>query len=187
MDLSHTRHIDADRETVWRALTDPEQLRSAIPGCESIERTGDDEYRVVMVAAIGPVKAKFTGKLALSEVVPPESYTITFEGQGGPAGFAKGVARVKLTPEDGGTRFDDTVTAQVGGRLAQAGQRLIDAAAGKLADEFFASLSSSLAARPGIVSNDGSPAPAATPKPRPYLSWGIAAVVLAAVLYLVLR
>jgi carbon monoxide dehydrogenase subunit G len=185
MELTHSRHLPAERDAVWRALTDPEQLRAVIPGCESIERTGDNEFRVTMVAAVGPVRARFTGRLTLTDVVPPHSYTLTFEGQGGPAGFAKGVARVALTPEPGGTRFDDTVSAQVGGRLAQAGQRLIDAAAGKLEDEFFAALSSSLAAQAGIVSNVGSRTPA--PASRKLLWIGAALLALVVALFFALR
>lgn len=157
MELTHSRLLPADRETVWRALNDPERLRAAIPGCESIEETGEGEYRVMVVAAVGPVRAKFVGRLRLCDVVPPRSYTLTFEGQGGAAGFAKGSASVTLTEVPGGTQLDDQVSAQVGGRLAQVGQRLIDAAAGKLADDFFAAFSSSLAAGPGIVSNGASP------------------------------
>lgn len=185
MELTHTRHLDAPREAVWAALTDPERLRALIPGCESIERSGDNEYRLAMMAAIGPVKARFTGRLTLADVVPPERYTLTFEGQGGAAGFARGTARVVLTPEDGGTRLDDTVSAQVGGRLAQVGQRLIDAAAGKLAEQFFSALSSSLAGPPGIVSNVGSPTPA--PRSKTPLWAGIALIVLLAALVFALR
>lgn len=156
MDLFHSRLLPADRETVWRALNDPQHLCAAIPGCESIERIGENEYRVTMMAAVGPVRTRFTGRLRLADVVPPESYTLTFEGEGGAAGFVKGAARVQLTAEGDGTRLDDTVSAQVGGRLAQAGQRLIDAAAGRIAEEFFTTFSSRLAAAPAIVSNEPS-------------------------------
>jgi carbon monoxide dehydrogenase subunit G len=157
MDLTHTRHLDAGRDAVWNALNDPEKLRAAIPGCESIEKTGENEYLVALTASVGPVRAKFRGRLQLADIVPPESYTLRFEGQGGAAGFANGTAQVKLAPEGGGTRLDYSVHAQVGGKLAQAGQRLINAAAAKLADDFFAAFSSSLAAGAGIVSNEGSP------------------------------
>lgn len=173
MELTHSRHLPADRQSVWDALTDPEKLRAAIPGCESIERTGDNEFRLTMAATIGPVKARFVGKLTLTDIVPPERYTLTFEGQGGAAGFARGTARVTLRPEDGGTRFEDSVSAQVGGRLAQAGQRLIDAAAGKLADEFFSALASSLAGDRRIVSNEASPS-------APRASWRLLLVAGAA-------
>ena len=174
MELAHTRHLDAGREAVWNALNDPEKLRAAIPGCEAIEKTGDNEYLVTLTASVGPVRAKFRGRLQLADIVPPESYALHFEGQGGPAGFAKGSARVKLAPEDGGTRLDYTVNAQVGGKLAQAGQRLINAAAAKLADDFFAAFSSSLAAGAGIVSNEGLP----PVKPaRATLAWTLIIVI----------
>lgn len=184
MELAHSRHLPFGRDVVWRALTDPEQLRAVIPGCEAIERTADNEYRVTMVAAVGPVKARFTGRLWLTDVVPPESYTLTFEGQGGPAGFAKGTARVSLKPEEGGTRFDDVVSAQVGGRLAQAGQRLIDAAAGKLEQEFFAALSSSLAARSGAAPPEPAPAPARIAPVRFWIAAAVVALLVALALAL---
>ena len=145
MEMSASRMLPVDRDTAWRALNDPEALKAAIPGCESMEKTGDNEYTAVVAASIGPVKARFKGKLAMEDVVPPESYTIRFEGQGGPAGFSKGTAQVKLTAEGGQTKLEYTASAQVGGRIAQAGQRLIDAAAAKLADEFFATFSAQLA------------------------------------------
>jgi carbon monoxide dehydrogenase subunit G len=158
MELASTRLLPVDRETAWRALNDPEALKAAIPGCESIEPTGENEYAVAMTAAIGPVRAKFRGKLVLSDIVVPERYTIHFEGQGGPAGFGKGSASVELADEGGQTRLTYKVTAQVGGRIAQVGQRLIDAAAGKIADDFFAAFSSRLAPEAGIVSNGAVPA-----------------------------
>lgn len=184
MELTHTRHLPAERETVWNALTDPDRLRAAIPGCESIEKLGENDYLVTLTASVGPVRAKFRGRLQLADVVAPQSYTLNFEGQGGPAGFAKGTARIKLAPEDGGTRLDYTVNAQVGGKLAQAGQRLIDAAAGKLADDFFTAFSSSLAARAGIVSNEASP-PAK--RARGALIWIIVAALLVLLVALVQR
>ena len=158
MELASTRLLPVDRETAWKALNDPEALKAAIPGCESIEATGENEFAVVMTSAIGPVKAKFRGKLVLADVVALERYTLHFEGQGGPAGFGKGTATVELADEGSQTRLTYKASAQVGGRIAQVGQRLIDAAAGKLADDFFAAFSSRLAPEAGIVSNVDSPA-----------------------------
>jgi hypothetical protein len=158
MELSSTRLLPVDRETAWKALNDPEALKAAIPGCESIEAVGENEFSVAMTAAIGPVRAKFRGKLRLADVVVPERYTIHFEGQGGPAGFGKGSAAVELADEGRQTRLTYRATAQVGGRIAQVGQRLVDAAAGKLADDFFAAFSEALAPAAGIVSNGEVPA-----------------------------
>jgi carbon monoxide dehydrogenase subunit G len=138
MEMKGSRVVPTDVDTTWRALNDPEVLRACIPGCESIDRVSDTEYRVAMTARVGPVSAKFTGRLLLAEIVAPRSYTLKFEGQGGAAGFANGAAKVELSPVDGGTRIDYVVNAQVGGKLAQIGSRLIDGAAAKVADDFFA-------------------------------------------------
>jgi carbon monoxide dehydrogenase subunit G len=108
-----------------------------VPGCESIEKSGDNEYQVLMVARVGPVSAKFKGKLTLSDINPPSSYSISFEGQGGAAGFAKGSAQVRLSSEGTHTKLSYEVKANVGGKLAQIGSRLVDAAARKVADDFF--------------------------------------------------
>src|SRR5215468_8674505 len=121
MELTNTRSVPASVETTWAALNDPETLKACIPGCESLERSGENELRAVMTARIGPVSARFSGLIRLSDIVPSNSYTIRFEGQGGAAGFASGEARVALTPHDGATRIDYTVKAQVGGKLAQIG------------------------------------------------------------------
>jgi uncharacterized protein len=145
MELKGERRLPVPRAEAWRALNDPERLRAAIPGCEAIERAGDDAYRVVVVAALGPVRAKFSGNLRLEDVVPPERYTLRFEGQGGAAGFAKGSAQVTLADEGGATLLSYAVNAQIGGRIAQVGQRLVDSAALKLADDFFAAFERGLA------------------------------------------
>ena len=138
MELTNSRTVPASIETTWAALNDPETLKACIPGCESIERTGENELKAAVTARVRPVSARFTGLLRLSDIVPSKSYTIHFEGQGGAAGFANGEARVALAAQDGGTRIDYTAKAQVGGKLAQVGSRLIDGAAAKLADDFFA-------------------------------------------------
>jgi carbon monoxide dehydrogenase subunit G len=145
MELKGERRLPVPREEAWRALNDPERLRAAIPGCEAIERAGDDAYRVTIVAALGPVRAKFSGNLKLEDVMAPERYTLRFEGQGGAAGFAKGSAQVALADEGSATLLSYAVNAQIGGRIAQVGQRLVDSAALKLADDFFAAFERGLA------------------------------------------
>ena len=138
MELAGQRRLPIDRDTAWKALNDPEILKACIPGCESIEKVSDDDYSVTVASVLGPVRAKFRGRLRLENVLAPERYTLRFEGEGGAAGFAKGSADVTLTTTDGGTILDYKVNAQVAGRIAQVGSRLIDSAAMKLADEFFA-------------------------------------------------
>jgi len=137
MEMSGEQLISAPQNAVWEALNDPEMLKACVPGCESIERTGENEFQVLMVARVGPVSAKFKGKLTLSDIKPPNSYSLAFEGQGGPAGFAKGGAHVRLEPAGDKTRLAYDVKASVGGKLAQIGSRLVDAAAKKVADDFF--------------------------------------------------
>ena len=149
MEMSGVQLIPAPQRVVWDALNDPEMLKASVPGCESIERTGDNEYQVQMVARVGPVSAKFKGKLTLSDVKPPDSYSIAFEGQGGPAGFAKGGAHVRLTPEAEKTKLSYDVKASVGGKLAQIGSRLVDAAAKKVADDFFRNFNQKVGAAQG--------------------------------------
>ncbi|MDM7946403.1 CoxG family protein [Oceanibaculum nanhaiense] len=138
MELTGEQRIPAPRQKVWEALNDPDILGQAIPGCQSIEKHGDDKFSAKVKAKVGPVSATFGGEVTLSELNPPESYTISGEGKGGAAGFAKGGARVRLE-EDGpdATILHYTVTANVGGKLAQIGSRLIDSTAKKLSGEFF--------------------------------------------------
>ncbi|MGR7994520.1 MULTISPECIES: SRPBCC family protein [unclassified Xanthobacter] len=143
MALEMTGECDlaASRETVYAALNDENVLKQCIPGCEEIERLGPDELRAVVVAKVGPVKAKFKGKVTLSDREPPSRYRITGEGDGGISGFAKGGALVTLTElPEGGTRLVYEVEAQIGGKLAQLGQRLIAGTAKKNADAFFENL-----------------------------------------------
>jgi len=129
--------VPASQKATWDALNDPQVLKACVPGCESIEPAGENVYQVLMVARVGPVSAKFKGKLTLSDIVPPQSYSISFEGQGGAAGFAKGGANVRLAAENDQTKLSYDVKANVGGKLAQIGSRLVDAAAKKVADDFF--------------------------------------------------
>lgn len=138
MDLSNTRVVPAPMATVWAALNDPAVLKDCLPGCESIERNADDTWQVAMMARIGPVSARFNGRMTMADITPPTGYTLTFEGQGGAAGFAKGDARVTLAPAtDDQTALTYVAKAQVGGKLAQIGSRLIDGAAAKMTDDFF--------------------------------------------------
>ena len=137
MDMSGDYVIAAPRDVVWKALNDPEVLKACIPGCQELEKTSDTTMEAVVVQKIGPVKATFKGAVELTNINAPESYTIQGEGKGGVAGFAKGGADVTLTEEDGGTRLAYEVKAQVGGKLAQLGSRLIDSTSKKLASKFF--------------------------------------------------
>ena len=137
MEMTGEQLIHASQADTWAALNDPEVLKACVPGCETIDKTSDTEYLVQMTARVGPVSAKFKGKLTLANVKPPHSYSIAFEGQGGVAGFAKGGADVSLEPEGDSTRLAYKVKANVGGKLAQIGSRLVDAAANKVANEFF--------------------------------------------------
>lgn len=144
MQMSDSRLIPAPRDVVWAALNDPEILKRAIPGCESLDMASPTEMTATIKLKIGPIKATFTGKVTLSDLDPPNGYRISGEGSGGVAGFAKGGASVKLTDEDEGTRLAYEVDAQIGGKLAQLGARLIDSTATKLAGEFFDNFAAAL-------------------------------------------
>ena len=149
MTMTGSVELPADRQTVWAALNDPEVLKSCIPGCQELERTGEDGFAAVAKVSIGPVKATFKGNVKLSDIDPPNGYTISGEGQGGVAGFAKGGAKVSLADgEAGGTTLTYDVEAQVGGKIAQLGGRLINGVAKKYADEFFANFAKSLEPAP---------------------------------------
>ena len=138
MELKGSFDLAAPKQQVWDALNDPEVLKGCIPGCEEIDKTSDTSFSAKVTAKVGPVKAKFTGDVTLSDLDPPNAYKISGEGKGGAAGFAKGGASVFLKDNDsGGTTLEYAVTAQVGGKLAQIGSRLIDSTAKKMAREFF--------------------------------------------------
>src|SRR5271155_991576 len=137
MTMNGEVQLAAPIQTVWEKLNDTETLKACIPGCEQLDKTGENEMSAVATTRIGPVKAKFKGKVTLSDLDPPNGYTISGQGDGGVAGFAKGGATVKLLPKDGGTLLSYAVEAQIGGKLAQLGQRLINGAAKKVADDFF--------------------------------------------------
>jgi carbon monoxide dehydrogenase subunit G len=145
MELIGEQLIAQTQDKVWAALNDTEILRACITGCESIEVVTDNEYKVGLFAAVGPLKARFTGKLTMLDVMPPDSYALNFEGAGGVAGFAKGNAAIKLTPEGEGTKLAYVVKVTVGGKLAQIGSRLIDGVAKKMSDEFFAAFNAKIA------------------------------------------
>lgn len=150
MEMTNTRIVPAPPATVWAGLNDVETLKASIPGCESLERVSDDEWRAVVAAKVGPVSARFSGTMRIVDSTPPSGYTLKFEGQGGAAGFANGEAKVTLLPTEGGeTALTYVVKAQIGGKLAQIGSRLVDGAAAKIAEEFFARFSARVA--PAVV------------------------------------
>ena len=143
MEMQASRTLAVSQQQAWEALNDPEVLKLCIPGCDKVEPTAENQYSVAMALKIGPVSAKFAGKITLSDIVPPESYNIAFEGSGGVAGFGKGNAQVKLVPlpadaaGQASCELHYTVHASVGGKIAQLGQRLIDGAAKSMAEDFF--------------------------------------------------
>lgn len=148
MDMQDSQRIAAPRAVVWAALNDPDVLKACIPGCDSIEKLGENELQAHVTLKIGPVKASFSGKVTLSNIDPPKGYTISGEGQGGVAGHARGGADVRLEEEGEETVLHYTVRAEVGGKIAQLGSRLIDATAKKLAGEFFEKFAEVVAPEP---------------------------------------
>ena len=144
MKMNGEFRVPTDRETVWRALNDPEVLKECLPGCQEIEKTSDTEMTATLTIKVGPVKATFKGGVTLSDLDPPNGYTLSGQGQGGTAGFASGEAKVKLVEEGGETVVQYGVDAKVGGKLAQIGSRLIDSTAKKLSKQFFDSLAEKL-------------------------------------------
>jgi uncharacterized protein len=165
MDMTGERRIPAPRETVWQALNDPEVLKASIPGCESLEKLSDTDMKATATVRIGPISARFAGNVHLADIDPPNGYTISGEGQGGVAGFAKGGAKVHLADDGAGTLLDYEVHAQVGGKIAQLGARLIDASAKQMADAFFDRFSAYVAP-PAAVATAAAPVAAAPAEPR---------------------
>ncbi|HVE22606.1 MAG TPA: carbon monoxide dehydrogenase subunit G [Acidocella sp.] len=151
MDMSGERLIEASRDTVWEALNNPDILKACIPGCETIEKLSETEMKATAAVKLGPIAARFAGKVRLSDLDPPNGYTISGEGQGGVAGFAKGDAKVTLWDEAGATKLIYEVQAQVGGKMAQLGARLIDSTAKQYADTFFTKFSALVAPPPAPV------------------------------------
>lgn len=137
MEMTGEQRIPMDQARTWAALNDVDVLKDVIPGCEGLEKVSDEEFHVQVQTKIGPVSARFKGKMTLKDVAAPAAYTIVFDGQGGAAGFAKGEARVELVPEGEETLLRYAAKANIGGKLAQIGSRLVDGAARKLADQFF--------------------------------------------------
>ncbi len=182
--------IAAPREAVWQALNDPEVLKHCIPGCDEMVKRSDTEFEAKVTAKVGPVRTKFTGQVTLSDIDPPNGYTITGEGKGGAAGFAKGGAEITLEARDGGTLLRYTVTAAVGGKLAQIGSRLVDGVAHKMADQFFTRLTEQL--QPAVAAPPEAPAevaveappPVAEPGGLPPAIWISAVVVIVGILLL---
>ena len=160
MDMSGERRIPAPREKVWAALNDPEVLKASIPGCESLEKLSDTDLKATASVKIGPIAARFTGKVQLLDLDPPNSYRIAGEGQGGVAGFAKGGAVVHLVEEGAFTLLHYDVKAQVGGKIAQLGARLIDASAKQMADAFFDRFAAEVGGAPPVELAAAAPAAA---------------------------
>ena len=161
MDMSGERRISAPREKVWAALNDPAVLKASIPGCETLEKLSDTELKATASVKIGPIAAKFAGKVNLLDLDPPNGYRIEGEGQGGVAGFAKGGASVRLTQDGSDTILAYDVKANVGGKIAQLGARLIDATAKQMADAFFDRFAAQVATAEPEATAEGAPAPAA--------------------------
>ena len=190
MDMAGERLISAPQNTVWSALNDPEILKACIPGCESLEATSENEMTAVAAVRLGPIAAKFSGRVKLSDIDPPNGYTLSGEGKGGPAGFAKGAAKVRLAPAPEGTLLTYTVEAQVGGKIAQLGARLIDATAKSMADQFFTKFTEQVQAlvpRSATATIPRQSVASAKPKTVPWVFIGAAVVVvIAAALFLML-
>ena len=158
MQITGSNIIAAPGDVVWSALNDPDVLRRCLPGCESVERTGPEDFRIVMTASVGPLKAKFNGKLRMTDATPPTGCVLHFEGQGGPMGFGKGTSTVALRPVPEGTELTYTAEAQVGGKIAQVGSRLIDSVARKMSDDFFKAFRNQVAPPPAAATPAAAPA-----------------------------
>ncbi len=169
MQMTGQYRIEAPRQAVWEALNDVEVLRACIPGVEEIEKTSDTEFTAKVKAKVGPVSARFAGAVTLSDLDPPNGYTISGEGKGGAAGFAKGGAKVRLEEDGGGTLLNYDVEAKVGGKLAQIGSRLIDGTAKKMADDFFSRFAETVGAAPAeaVAAEAPTAAPVAAPAAAP--------------------
>ena len=189
MELSNTRVVPAAPQTVWNALNDPAVLKECLPGCETFERGADGAYTVVMAARVGPVSARFTGRMTMSDIDAPRSYTLHFEGQGGPAGFARGQAHVALAPEgEQHTSMTYTAKAQVGGKLAQIGSRLVDGAAAKMTDDFFSRFVERVAGpAPAVAAAAPEAVPLAPPGGSPWIRYAAIAVIVIVLIVLYLR
>jgi carbon monoxide dehydrogenase subunit G len=187
MEMTSTRIVNAPPDKVWTALNDPAVLKDAVPGCESFERVTDTEWRVVVAVNVGPVAARFNGRITLADLAPPTAYTMKFDGQGGAAGFANGEAKLSLAPSgSAATALTYTAKAQVGGKIAQLGSRLIDGAAAKMADEFFARFAERVAPAALEPVSAEAAAPAA-PARNPTLRYIALAALAAIIAWLAIR
>jgi carbon monoxide dehydrogenase subunit G len=183
MQMTGEYRIEAPRQAVWDALNDPEILKACIPGCEELIRSGANSFEAKVTAKVGPVRAKFGGKVELSDIDAPNGYMISGHGQGGAAGFAKGGATVRLAEDGNATILSYTVDASVGGKLAQIGSRLIDATAKKMADDFFTRFAE-IVAGPAPVAAEA--APSAEPaKGLPAYIWVAGIIGLVVILLLI--
>ncbi len=202
MEMQGSRNLAVSQAVAWDELNNPEVLKACIPGCDKLEANGANQYALGVAVKVGPVSARFGGKIVLSDIVPPQSYTITFDGQGGAAGFGKGVAKVQLAPEGSGCLLSYQVNAQVGGKIAQVGQRLIDGVAKSMAEDFFKRFDAQMQQRhpeayaqalaDAETVNGTLDAPGAVPASRPGAGvpvwvWVAGGVVLAGVLYWLTR
>jgi uncharacterized protein len=193
MDMQGSRHLAVTQQQAWDALNDPEVLKLCIPGCDKVEAAGENQYTVGMAVKVGPVSARFAGKIQLVDVLPPNSYTLAFEGQGGAAGFGKGSAKVNLAPavEGAGCELAYTAHAQVGGKIAQVGQRLVDGVARSMSEEFFRRFDEEMQRRyPQAVAAEAAMAAEAPPAPAmrmPIWVWVLFAVVILLGLLLLVR
>jgi len=191
MDMQGSRALAVTQQQAWDALNDPEVLKLCIPGCDKVEVTGPNQYTVGMAVRVGPVSSRFTGKIALSELNPPQSYTLAFDGQGGVAGFGRGKAQVKLAQNDTGCELSYTVNAQVGGKIAQVGQRLIDGVARSMADDFFRRFDDEMKRRyPSATPAEAAAVEAPMAVARsgiPMWVWVLSALVLIAIVWSIMR
>jgi carbon monoxide dehydrogenase subunit G len=194
MDMQGSRALAITQQQAWDALNNPAVLKTCIPGCDKVESTGPNQYAVGVAVKIGPVAAKFSGKITLSDINPPNSYTITFDGQGGAAGFGKGNSQVSLAPsqEGSGCVLSYTVHASVGGKIAQLGQRLIDGVAKSMAEDFFKRFDDEMQRQHPEAYAAAAKVEAASPPPAagakvPAWAWAVGAAVALAALWLLAR
>lgn len=193
MEMEGSRALAITQAQAWEALNNPEVLKASIPGCDKVEATGENRYAVGVAVKVGPLAARFAGKIVLADVHPPESYTLSFDGQGGAAGFGKGQAKVKLTPQGTGCELNYSATAQVGGKMAQVGQRLIDSVARSMAEDFFKRFDQEMQRRyPQAYADAAAARPAGEPVATaglriPVWVWVAGAVLLVALVWWITR
>lgn len=193
MQMSGTRQLNATQAEVWRKLNDPAVLQRCIPGCESLEKVGDNGFKGIVAVRLGPMALKFSGDVTLENMDPPKGYRIKGSGKAGPAGFASGHADVTLAPQEGGTLLSYNVESQVGGKIAQLGSRLVDATAAQIAEQFFTKFTTEIegppppVSAPAVASETAPPAAGPARAAIPSWVWWLAALVVAvAALYYLL-